>query len=241
MAFSNGSVRVAITFGTKATEDRMGPYERALRKVGLEPVRNPGSLDSLHGLLLSGGSDIDPKHYNQPRSDYSENFDDQRDTLELQLVREARAADIPVFGICRGLQLLNVACGGTLQQHLPNTPVHRQRPKGAESGRHPAAHDVQVKHGTHLARIIGAGLHPVNSRHHQAVDALGENLIVSAQSEDGVVEGLEHQLLTFAIAVQWHPEDRIFANAADLKLFEAFAEAVAKSPAAHRAAPLPSS
>lgn len=219
----------------------MEPYERALREVGLEPVRNPSSLESLHGLLLSGGSDVDPVHYGQTRIRESDTPDLERDGLELRLVQQALAADVAIFGICRGLQLLNVACRGTLIQHLASTPIHRQRPKGAESGRHPAAHDVQVKPGTHLAGIIGAGRHEVNSRHHQAVDGLGQDLIVSAQSDDGVVEGLEHTTAAFAIAVQWHPEDRIFINAADLKLFEAFAEAAAKSPDARRAAPLPNS
>lgn len=218
----------------------MEPYERALREAGLDPVRNPTSLESLHGLLLAGGSDVDPIHYGRTRIRESDTPDPERDRLELRLVQEALASDLPIFGICRGMQLLNVACRGTLIQDLARPSLHRQSPNGAESGRHPAAHAIHVKAGTQLAGIIGAGRHQVNSRHHQAVEAVGQDLIVSAESQDGVVEGLEHRMATFAIAVQWHPEDRILASAADLKLFEAFAEAVAKLPAARRATPLPS-
>lgn len=236
------SLRVALTFGN---EIRIGPYEVALREAGLEPVRNPESLASLGGLLLSGGADINPALYGQERTFESDAADDQRDALETHLLREALAADIPVFAICRGLQLFNVVCGGTLVQHLASTPVHRQKPQNSESGKHPAAHRIWVAPNTRLAEIIGPGGHDVNSRHHQAVDRMAEGLNVSAISEDGVIEGLEKPGAAFAIAVQWHPEDRIFVNDEDRKLFAAFAEAVAlnsksSSRAGHRAAPQPS-
>src|SRR6202167_6299929 len=224
-------MRVAVTFGN---EIRVGPYEEALRGAGIESVRNPESLDSLDGLLLTGGTDVNPVHYGQGRLRDSESPDDERDALELRLVREALAADLPVLGICRGLQLLNVALDGSLIQHLANTPVHQVRPKGAESGWHPAAHQIRVEPNTRLAEIIGAGEHEVNSRHHQAVDRLGRGLIVSARSEDGVIEGIEKAGAAFAVGVQWHPEDRIFASEADRKLFTAFAEAMSRSLAGHR-------
>ena len=231
-------MRVAVTFGN---EIRVGPYEEALRGAGIESVRNPESLDSLDGLLLTGGTDVNPVHYGQGRLRYSESPDDQRDALELRLVRDALAADLPVLGICRGLQVLNVALDGTLIQHLPSTLVHRVRAKGAESGRHPAAHQIRVEPNTRLAEIIGAGEHEVNSRHHQAVDRLGQGLIVSALSEDGVVEGIEKPGAVFAVAVQWHPEDRVLVSEADRKLFTAFAAAMSRSLAEHRAARQPSS
>ena len=232
------TMRVAVTFGK---EIRVGPYEEALREAGLESVRNPASLESLDGLLLTGGTDVNPVHYGQGRLRDSESPDDLRDALELRLVREALAADLPVLGICRGLQLLNVALDGTLIQHLHTTNVHRVRPKGAESGRHPAAHQIRVGSNTRLAEIIGAGEHEVNSRHHQAVDRLGQGLIVSALSEDGVVEGIEKPGAAFAVAVQWHPEDRVLVSEADRKLFTAFAAAMSRSLAEHRAARQPSS
>jgi putative glutamine amidotransferase len=217
--------RVAVTFGNAT---KAGPYEVALREAGLEPVRNPESLHALDGLLLSGGADINPALYGQARISESDAADDARDALEIRLLREALAADIPVLAICRGLQLFNVVCGGTLVQHLASTDVHRQKPGDAEPGKHPAAHRVWVAPNTRLAGIIGAGGHDVNSRHHQAVESKGEGLNVSAISEDGVIEALEKPDAAFALAVQWHPEDRIFVSDADRKLFEAFAEAMAR-------------
>lgn len=231
-------MRAAVTFGKH--EARIGPYEAALREAGIESVRNPHSLDDLDGLLLTGGSDINPALYGQERVAESDGADDDRDALEMRLLRKALAADLPVLAICRGLQLLNVACGGTLIQHLASTDVHRQRPQNAEPGKHPSAHRVWVAPNTRLAEIVGGGGHDVNSRHHQAVESKGEDLIVSAISEDGVIEGIEKPGAAFAVAVQWHPEDRIFVNEADRKLFAAFAAAMARSLAGHRAARPPS-
>jgi putative glutamine amidotransferase len=219
-------VRVGVTFNTFGMVARVEPYEAALREVGLEPVRNPNSLDELAGLLLTGGSDVNPKHYGQQRIRDSDSPDDRRDELEMVLLRDAIDAGLPVFAICRGLQLFNVVFGGTLIQHLPTSNVHRQKSNGAQSGRHPAAHKIRVAADTRLAMIIGAGEHEVNSRHHQGVDRLGSGLVVSAVSMDGVVEGLELPEAAFAVAVQWHPEDRIAVSEADRKLFEAFAAAV---------------
>jgi putative glutamine amidotransferase len=223
-------LKVAITSG-KTTN--LAPYQSALNGAGIESVRNPASLDGLDGLLLTGGSDVDPKLYGQPRAAESEPPEDARDELEMKLLKEALAADLPVLAICRGLQLFNVVRGGTLIQHVANVDVHRVKAHDAEPGRHPGVHSVRVNPDTRLAGIIGAGEHQVNSRHHQAVDCVGGGLIISATAADGVVEALE---LTgnaaFALAVQWHPEDRVAVNPADRKLFEAFALAMA-----HRASP----
>ena len=224
----DGVMRAAATFGTGTTEARIAPYERALRGAGIEPVRNPQSLESLDGLLLTGGSDVNPMHYGQTRSGESDMPDDERDELETRLLQEALAADIPVFAICRGLQLFNVACGGTLVQHLTSTDVHRQKPRDAEPGKHLSAHRVWVAPGTRLAEIVGGGGHEVNSRHHQAVESLGQGLIVSAVAIDGVIEAIEKPGAAFAVGVQWHPEDRIDVSEADRKLFEAFAAAMAQ-------------
>ena len=221
------TMRVAVTCGTKASEARIAPYENALREVGIEPVRNPESIEALDGLLLTGGADVNPARYEQAMAG-SDEVDDARDELEIRLLREALASDVPVLAICRGVQLLNVACGGTLIQHLDSTEVHRQKPQNAEPGRHPSAHPVWVGPNTRLAEIIGAGAHDVNSRHHQAIENLGQGLIVSAIAKDGVIEAIEKPGGAFAVAVQWHPEDRIFASDADHKLFEAFAGAMAQ-------------
>jgi len=225
-------MRVAVTFGNAA---RLGPYLVALEEAGMEAVRNPASLASLDGLLLTGGSDINPARYGEKNAG-SKEVDDQRDELELALLRQALAADIPALAICRGLQVINVACGGTLIQHLTSSGVHRQPPpQNAEPGKHPGAHEIGVVADTRLAGIIGAGRHEVNSRHHQAVDRLGQGLVVSATASDGVVEALEIPDAAFAVAVQWHPEDRIHVSVADRKLFEAFAAAVSWPPVKLRA------
>ena len=233
-------MKVAVTFNTFGIVSRVEPYEAAMRAVGMEPVRNPESMDGLAGLLLSGGSDVNPRHYGQQRLRNSDSPDDLRDELEMRLLQEALAAELPVLAICRGLQLFNVFHGGTLIQHLPGTPLHRQKAKGAEAGKHPAAHRVEVSPNTRLAEIVGAGGHEVNSRHHQGVDLVAPGLIVSATSEDGVVEAMELPGRLFAVAVQWHPEDRVGVSEIDRRLFEAFALAAGsgllKATAGHRAA-----
>jgi len=222
-------MRAAVTFNTFGIVRRVEPYEAAMREVGIEPVRNPESLKGLDGLLLSGGSDVNPKHYGQERFRESETPDDARDELEILLLKEALAADLPVFGICRGLQLLNVVSGGTLTQHLPGSALHRQKANGAVVGRHPAAHPVHVLPDTRLAAIIGVGDHEVNSRHHQGVDRVGSGLVVSATAPDAVTEAVELPDAAYVVAVQWHPEDRIAVSLLDRKLFEAFAAALASN------------
>jgi putative glutamine amidotransferase len=221
-------MRAGVTFGNEA---RLGPYLAALREAGIEAVGNPDSLDSLDGLLLTGGADINPKRYGQERGPETNEPDDDRDELEIRLLREALAADLPVLAICRGLQLFNVVCGGTLIQHLPSSDRHKQK----------SLHEIRVASNTRLAEIIGAGEHQVNSRHHQAVDRKADMLIESAVAPDGVIEALELPGAAFAVAVQWHPEDRIAVNPADRKLFEAFAAAMARPLGEHRAAPQTSS
>jgi putative glutamine amidotransferase len=222
-------LKVAVTSG-KTTN--LAPYQSALKGVGIESVPNPASIEGLTGLLLTGGSDVNPKLYGRERAVESEPPEDARDELEMRLLKEALAADLPVLAICRGLQLFNVFHGGTLIQHLGSVDVHRVKARDAEPGSHPSAHRVWVAPNTRLAKIVGGGGHDVNSRHHQAIESLGEGLIVSAIAADGVIEAVEKPGLSFAVAVQWHPEDRVLVNPADRELFEAFALAMA-----HRASP----
>jgi gamma-glutamyl-gamma-aminobutyrate hydrolase PuuD len=206
----------------------LAPYQAALKEAGIESVRNPASIEGLDGLLLTGGSDVNPKLYGQPRATESEPPEDERDELEIRLLNEALAADLPVLAICRGMQVFNVARGGTLIQHVANVDTHRVKARDKEPGRHPAVHGIRVNPDTRLAGIVGSGEHEVNSRHHQAVDRLGAGLVPCAIAADRVVEALELPDASFAVAVQWHPEDRVAVSEADRKLFEAFAAAIAQ-------------
>lgn len=217
--------RAGLTF---RDSHKAEPYAEALRQAGVEPVLiAPGDASDLAGcagLLLSGGTDVNPARYGASPRASDETPDDARDELETGLLAAAFTADLPVLAICRGMQLFNVARGGTLLQHLNNCGVHAVR------GDDPAlpAHQILVEPGTRLAAILGEGLHPVNSRHHQAVDQLGAGLRVTARSvPDGVIEAMELSGRRFALAVQWHPEDQVRRDAAQTKLFEAFAEALA--------------
>jgi putative glutamine amidotransferase len=219
---------------TYCGEAKVEPYERAMRIAGLEPVLlRPGeeqNLSGVAGLLLTGGVDVNPRLYGQHAVPETDAPDDERDQSELSLLGEALSADLPIFAICRGMQLMSVHLHGTLLQHLPSTAIHKQRFKEDPAGNHRAVHEITVNRRTKLAAIIGDGVHAVNSRHHQSVDELGQGAIVNAISSDGVIEGFELPSKRFAVAVQWHPEDRIDVNADDRKLFEAFAAAVQEMP-----------
>jgi putative glutamine amidotransferase len=197
-------------------------YTEAVRSVGVEPVLvaadgNVPSLDGFAGLLLSGGGDIAPARYGQLPGPQTLPPDPARDTLELALLHGALERGLPVLAICRGLQLFNVAHGGTLHQDIEG---HNVRPADVSA----PAHSALLQPATRLAGIVGSADLPVNSRHHQGVAETGAGLIVSALSPDGVVEGLERPGRRFALAVQWHPEDQL-CFARQLRLFEGFAAA----------------
>src|SRR3954454_3186531 len=183
-------------------------YLRTLDAVGairvvLPPVGAPGVaelLDRLDGVCLSGGPDLDPAAYGaRERHPELGPTEPSLDEFELALARAALAVGVPLLGICRGAQTLNVAAGGTLHQHLDG---HRQTEAGTLT-----THEVQVAAGTRLARILGAGRLPVNSFHHQAVDRVGRGLRVVAQADDGTVEAIEAAgHANFTLGVQWHAE-----------------------------------
>ncbi len=195
--------RVAVTYNL---ERKLPAYAGAVAAVGLtpEPVCAPSPVPAtaFDGLVLTGGADVREVS--------------RRDELEFRLVREALAAGIPIFGICRGLQVLNVVLGGTLHQDIPN---HRATNGALE-------HPVRISQGSLLARIAGAGEVTVNSRHHQAIDKLASPLVITAMAADGIIEAVEDPSRAFVLAVQWHPEDLIGTHTIDRRLFEALAEAV---------------
>jgi putative glutamine amidotransferase len=164
------------------------------------------ALDLLHGLVLAGGADIDPAAYGSQRHPETTETVPERDRFEIALVRAAVERDLPVLGICRGMQLINVAYGGTLLQHLPERFGHHEhlRVAGTFDG---ADHDVELLEGSLAARAAGETHHATKSHHHQGVDELGEGLLVTGSSSmDGLPEAIEMPGRRFVLGVQWHPE-----------------------------------
>ena len=181
------------------------------------------AVGRLDGVLLTGGGDIDPGRYGAQPDPRTSRVSVPRDAAELELLDAAMAAGKPVLGICRGMQLVNVARGGTLCQHLHNDAGHTPSP--GTFGSHP----VRIAAGTRLAGILGANGTGVDvpTAHHQAIDRLGDGLVATAWAEDGVIEAVEHSDAgdTFLVAVQWHPEWRVMDNPLSRALFAAFGAA----------------
>jgi putative glutamine amidotransferase len=207
--------------------NKVKPYLEALRHAGIDavpsPTDSPLSLAGATGLLLTGGTDVNPGRYNEAAGPQTDNpLDDERDEIELDLINQAIEKDLPILAICRGLQLLNVYHGGTLIQHLGS---FRHDPDFEDRAR--PAHEVEIDAGTLLARSIGESRIQVNSRHHQAVGKIGAGLRVSARDpQEAVVEALERTDKAFVMAVQWHPEDQVFTQPEQLRLFRQFATAL---------------
>jgi putative glutamine amidotransferase len=163
-------------------------------------------LDRLDGLMLAGGADLDPSTYGADRHPQTVGMVPERDAFELALTRAAFARDLPYLGICRGMQVMNVAAGGTLIQHLPESHGHEdhRRVSGTFDG---ADHDVRLAPGSLAARAAGEELHPTKSHHHQGVGEVGEGLAVTGWATvDDLPEAIERADHRFALGVQWHPE-----------------------------------
>nr|WP_240658593.1 gamma-glutamyl-gamma-aminobutyrate hydrolase family protein [Microbacterium sp. CPCC 204701] len=182
-------------------------------------------LDGLDGLILTGGLDVDPALYGAERHPLTDPARPDRDAWELALFRGAEERRMPVLAICRGLQLVNVARGGTLHQHLPEAlGTERYRIGGGVF----AENEVIVDDGSRLADLIGPGAFEVHSYHHQGIERLGDGLIVTARADDGLVQAFESNGAGFVVGVQWHPEE----NREDRRLFAGLvAEASAYSEA----------
>jgi len=193
-------------------------YVEAIQRAGGRPLLVPPSedgvdetLDALDGVLFSGGSDLDPELYEQDAHDETVGTHPERDRAELALLEAALARDMPVLAVCRGSQVLNVARGGDLVQHLPDVV-------GDEKHKHTpgtfADHDVTLEDGTRLASLLGDRA-PVKSHHHQGFGRVGDGLRVAAHAEDGTIEAVEDPNRRFALGVLWHPE-----AGEDMRLFE---------------------
>jgi putative glutamine amidotransferase len=191
-------------------------------------VEDPSEvLDLIDGLVLAGGADIDPGSYGEQAHPETADTAPERDVFEIALTRAAIERDLPVLGICRGMQLINVARGGTLLQHLPERFGHHEhrRVVGSFDG---ADHDVLLTEGSLAARAAGEVRHATKSHHHQGVDRLGEGLVVSGVSTlDDLPEAIELPDRRFVLGVQWHPE----ADPASRVLGAFVAEAAARTDA----------
>ncbi len=238
---------IGVTMGRERSQRFFGlplyimnqTYVRELERRGALPVMIPlhmseatlwGIFDQLDGLFLPGGEDIDPSHYGETRHELLGPVDRERDRTELLLTRWALAAGMPILGICRGVQLLNVAAGGTLYQDLtsqrPDLHKHDFYPPKYERFR--ISHAVQIEPDSRLARILGQ-IHEINSMHHQGIKELGHLLRVVAVAEDGLPEAVEVPELPFVLGVQWHPEELAKTDQHSADLFYHFVLAAASN------------
>jgi putative glutamine amidotransferase len=217
-----------------------GAYIRAVQAAGGIPVLltphftpevQAALWRRLDGLVLTGGGDIEPARFGEAGHPTVDDVSPARDDLELGLTRRAVAEDVPLFAICRGIQVLNVALGGTLVQDIPsewpNALAHAQ-----SAPRHEPTHAVKIMgEGTHLARVLGALEVEVNSLHHQAIKQLGDGLREVAWAPDGIVEGVEMPGDDrFVLGVQWHPEELVPHDPAARSLFDALVDAARRRP-----------
>ncbi len=213
----------------------------AIADAGGLPVYIPTGLDEavlrelyerVDAVLLPGGPDVDPSYYGALRHPETKVIDDARDSLELTLARWTYADDRPLFGICRGHQVINVALGGTLIQDIPSevkTEFVHDTPD--ELPRSTIQHDVALNTDSHLASILGSTHVDVNSLHHQSVERPAPGVVITGYSPDGVIEALEAPDKRFVLSVQWHPED-LYTNDERMRhLFELFVEAARDSAA----------
>ena len=194
-------------------------------------MRVRDALAGVAGLLLTGGGDVEPARYGETPHQKLEEVDPARDEFEIALIVAARSRDLPIFAICRGVQVLNVAAGGTLVQDIPSE-VSGALKHSLVVPPHPPyelAHEVWVEKDSLLAklmgdRLVGSDTCDVNSRHHQAVKAIGQGFRVSATAPDGVIEAIEDPAARFCLGVQWHPEN--FWRTGEFRaLYEGFLDA----------------
>ena len=234
---------VGVTASTKDNDD-LGwsyhrlptTYTRALEQAGAATVIIPNDLsdeslrtlfERLDGILLSGGGDLDPARYHALPHPKTDRVSAARDRTEIALSRWAYEEDLPLFGICRGIQSLAVALGGRLLQDIPELigPQfdHSLQSEAPPHNRH--AHSVSILPDCRLAELLGTASLGVNSLHHQAVEQLPAGFIATAHSPDGVVEAMEAPASAFCLAVQWHPEDMIDSDPLMQRLFTGFVTA----------------
>lgn len=216
-------------------------YVEVLRSAGAVPwvipllPHDPDTMREifarLDGVFLTGGVDVDPARYGEPRLPECGATDPDRDAIESMLLTFAMDKHLPVLAVCRGIQILNVTCGGTLYQdvtaQVPAALKHDYFPTPQDPSRKQLVHDITVTPGSRLGRIMGTGVIPVNSMHHQAIKDLAPGLVPNAYAPDGIIEGVEGANGQYLIAVQWHPEELAETRPEMHRLFTSFIEAAA--------------
>jgi putative glutamine amidotransferase len=213
---------------------RLDDYLAAIEHSGAQPrvlevSESPrAALQTIDGVLLTGGGDVDPVLYGETRHDTVEDAEPGRDEFEIDLARRAMERDLPILAICRGAQVLNVAAGGTLVQDIP-TAVTTELAHSVKEPKDSIAHEIRIASDSRLYAALGPAVDSsstcrVNSRHHQSVGKLGLDMVASATAADGVIEGIEVPYRSFCLGVQWHPEN--FWRTGQFKpLFDAFVAA----------------
>jgi putative glutamine amidotransferase len=229
--------RIGVTCSPLRGAAYYAPYLRAVSAAGGEPVTLDPAPDGLapetatelvhtvDGLLVPGGWDVDPPAYGEARDEETPEVDPPLDRTEIALVRAAVDGGVPVFGICRGQQVINVALGGSLRQHIDGHDMHGH-PRDLR------AHSIEVVPGSELAAVVSSDTVMVNSLHHQSVKDVAPGLHVTAHSPDGVVEGLESGD-GMIVAVQCHPEELLGQEGWAMELFQRFVDRVAANERGH--------
>jgi len=212
---------------------RLDDYIASIERSGAQPrvldvSESPRTLlQTIDGVLLTGGGDVDPALYGEARHETVEDAEPGRDEFEIDLARRAMERDLPVLAICRGAQVLNVAAGGTLVQDIPSA-VTSDLGHSVKEPKDSIAHDIRIASDSRLYAALGSAVDSscacrVNSRHHQSVGKLGRDMVASATAADGVIEGIEVPYRSFCVGVQWHPEN--FWRTGEFKgLFDSFVE-----------------
>jgi putative glutamine amidotransferase len=234
-------ISMSVTVGGKRPERAYlnTAYLVAVQRAGGLPLALPPQLDQraqralfrrVDGVLLTGGGDVDPARFNEAPHPTTSEISQARDGLEIALVEHALDRRVPLLALCRGIQVLNVALGGTLHQDVgsdPGTPIQHSQ----TAPRHELTHAVKVVPGSRLEGVLGVDQLHVNSFHHQAIKSLGRGLVAVAFAEDGLIEGAElEDPSRFVLGVQWHPEELATEHETARRLFEALVERARRHP-----------
>lgn len=227
-----------IQFNTSRSYSTGQGYIKSLVRAGSVPLMVPVAIDDRElralyelsdGVLLSGGGDVDPAAYGEDQLEPTHYIDTDRDRHEFLLTRWAVADDKPIFGICRGIQAMNVALGGSLVQDIPTQTQSTLKHNGAyeKAARDEVLHHVKVDAGSRIEKIVEQVDVGVNSFHHQAVKRAAAGFVITSKAPDGIIEGMEMPDKRFAVCVQWHPEEMSAVRSDMLNLFVKFVEAAA--------------